>query len=309
VPTAFLDLVRGADPAGFWIALLAAAVIGSLLLHRGVAAFWRLRLIHDTPTARVRSAPQGYVELIGQARPLRSLVAAKLTGIPCCWYRWRIERRRRSGRSQHWETVEHGELERPFLLDDGTGECVVDPGGAALSCRTTERWLSRVRGGGRAVPSALGMLFGLGGHYRMTEERIAEGDLVYVLGYHETPRRGTRERDQLVRQLLSQWKRDPQRREQFDRDGDGDLDRHEWEHARVLAQELAQRAEREVASQPVRARIGATGDSRRPYLLSTAGEAALVGQSRWQALGGTLAGAVLVIGVLAALAARFGAVG
>jgi hypothetical protein len=309
MPEFFTDLARSTDATGFWLAVAIAAGAGALLLHQGLKAFWQLRLIRDTPTASLRSAAQGYVELIGQARPLRALVPARLTGIPCCWYRWRIEQQRRSGRSSKWVVVERGECTSPFMLDDGTGQCVVDPRGATLRCRLIERWQSSVRGGGRAETSSLSELLGLGGRYRMTEERIGEADPVYLLGHLETPRRGVRERDALQRALLKRWKRDPQRRASLDLNGDGEIDLGEWERARTLAAELAERAERRVADAPALARIGATRDARQPFLISTEGEDALVGQSRWQALGGTLAGAMLSAAALAALVARYGAGG
>lgn len=307
MPDFFVDLARGSDSAGFWIGALIGLGIGGLLLHQGLTAFWRLRLIHDTPTARVRSAAQGYVELIGQALPLRALVPAHLTGIPCCWYRWRIEEQRSSGRSREWVTIEQGEAEHPFLLDDGTGRCIVEPKGASIRCRLTERWLSRAKGGGRSTTFSLAEVIGLGGRYRMIEERIAEAEPVFVIGHLETPRRGPREREALIRQLLYRWKRDPQRRAQFDRNGDGELDISEWEQAQAFAAWVADQAERKVARQPVQPRIGATEDARQPFLISTEGEAALVGQSRWQALNGTLLGALVSIGALAAIAIRLGA--
>lgn len=307
MPEFFVDLAQSADSGGFWIAVLFGLGVGGLLLHQGLGAFWRLRLIHDTPTARVRSAAQGYVELRGDARPLRALVPARLTGIPCCWYRWRIEEQRGSGRSRKWVTIEQGEAEHAFLLDDGTGRCVVEPKGASIRCRLTERWHSRVKGGGRSAPFSLAEVVGLGARYRMVEERVAEADPVYVLGYLETPRRGAREREALIRQLLLRWKRDPARRAQLDRNGDGEIDIADWEQAQAFATWLADQAERRVALQPVLPRIGATKDARQPFLISTAGEAALVGHSRWQALGGTLGGALLGIAALAAIAAWLGA--
>ena len=304
MPAFLTDLVRESDPVGFWIGVLICSGIGGVLLFQGLKAFWRLRLIGDTPTARVRSAPQGYVELAGKARPLRGTVSAKLTGISCCWYRWRIEKRSRSGRSDHWVTVNRGELERAFLLDDGTGECVIEPSGAVLRCRATERWYSGVRGGGRGSSSSVGSLFGAQRRYRMTEERISEGETIYVLGQLETPRRDVQTREALTRTLLKRWKRDPERLQELDRDGNGELDRAEWERARALASGLAERAERRVAAQPVRSRIGTTSDSRRPYLISTEGESALLQRLRWQAFSETLLGVVLCIGVAAATLTR-----
>ena len=57
----------GADPDGFWwlCTLLAAATLGSGWL--GFRRLKRARLIEDTPTQRLRSAAQGYVELEGAA--------------------------------------------------------------------------------------------------------------------------------------------------------------------------------------------------------------------------------------------------
>jgi hypothetical protein len=304
VPALLNELVRESDPVGFWIAVLFFAAVGVFLLSQGLNAFWRLRLIRDTPSARVRSAPQGYVELVGTARPLRKPVPAKLTGHPCCWYRWRIEKRGRGGRSEHWVTVDQGELERGFLLDDGTGECIVEPQGAVIRCRATERWFGSVSGAGRQRHSSADLAFGFRRRYRMTEERVQEGDPLYVMGHHETPRRDAETRDTLTRTLLTRWKQDPERLSALDRDDDGKVDLSEWERARELAQAAAWQAERRVAARPARARIVATGDSRRPYLISTEGEAALLGQARWQALGGTLLGVLLCIGALAAAVSR-----
>jgi hypothetical protein len=306
LPEPVAALVRYADPVEFWFAWVLIAVFAAGLLSLGLSAFWRLRLIRDTPTAKVRSAPQGYVELIGEAKPMAAAVPAKLTGIPCCWYRWRIEKRSQSSRSNRWQIIERGTCEQPFVLDDGTGECLIDPHKAKLRCRITDRWYSPYAGGGRSERAWFGDLFGLQERYRMTEERIADGDWVYVLGYHETPRRTPQDREALTRELLRQWKHNPERMQQFDLKGNGELDAFEWEQARTLAASLAQQAERRVAAQPVRSRIHAPVDRRRPYLISTQGEAALVGQSRLQAFGGAMGGALLSVAALVALVERFG---
>jgi hypothetical protein len=82
-------------------------------------------MIEDTPTSRVRSAAQGYVEIAGRCRPLdgaRNL--APLTQRPCVWWHFRIQKRTSSGppgkRRTSWRTVNSGRSEQPFLLDDGT---------------------------------------------------------------------------------------------------------------------------------------------------------------------------------------------
>ena len=68
----------------------------------------RYQAIADTPTSKIRSASQGYVELSGTIEKADSPdiqpLSGPLTGLPCVWYRYSIERYRRSGKSSHWQT-------------------------------------------------------------------------------------------------------------------------------------------------------------------------------------------------------------
>jgi len=293
-----------ADPVAFFVASAVAAIVSGTALYQGLHAFWKLRLIVDTPTARIRSAPQGYVELQGLARPHRDLLRARLTGLPCVWYRYRVQKRRRSGRNESWVTIDSGDAGRPFVLDDGTGRCLVDPDGAAIRCRSTDTWYGP-RGGGRAA-TATGMNALVERHrrYRMTEERIAEQELVYVLGRFETPRRGVRERQQLTRQLLSQWKRDPERMHAFDHDGNGGIDLEEWEQARTKAERLAEQAESRLSAEPPLSRVIRTEDPSQPFVISTEEEQSIASHLRWHAFGGTTVGLLAGIGLAFTLLAR-----
>ena len=80
------------------IGLAAAAVYSLWYTFRSWA---RNRAIEDTATSRVRSAAQGYVEISGLGvLPPKSANKAPLTGIPCTWWRYKIEERRSTGRSR-----------------------------------------------------------------------------------------------------------------------------------------------------------------------------------------------------------------
>ena len=58
------------------------------------------RMIEDTPTSRIRSAAQGYVELGGRCRALDGTQnLAPLTQRPCVWWRCRIQQTVESGPS------------------------------------------------------------------------------------------------------------------------------------------------------------------------------------------------------------------
>jgi hypothetical protein len=105
----------------------------------GIAAFgwgfmvWRrMRLIVDTPTAKVRSMPMGRVELHGCAQEKAEL-AAPITKQPCVYYRYTVEEERRSGKNKTWVTVDRGDSAAwAFYLEDETGAVLLMPEGAKV---------------------------------------------------------------------------------------------------------------------------------------------------------------------------------
>jgi hypothetical protein len=290
-----------ADPIPFWIFEAVVAVLTVVFLHRGLDAFWRLRTIADTPTARIRSAPQGYVELCGRAAAQGGMLTAPLTRLPCVWYRFKVQERRRTSKNDRWVTIDRGKSELPFVLEDTTGRCLVEPAGADLNARTTDTWY----GSGRHTPRPHeSSWLQLSRRYRFTEERILPGDPVYVLGRFETPRRGAAERDGVTRHLLSRWKQDPTHMARFDTNGDGQIDLDEWEVARQAAQRLAAQAEGRLQAEPPLSRLTKTDDSRQPFVISTYGEAALIGRLRLHAAGATIGFVLMGSGLAFAVAAR-----
>ncbi len=302
-PQWFQHLVAGLDPVQFWFLWGFITLGAPYLLYQGTRAFWRLRTITDTPRARIQSAPQGYVELSGLARPHLAQVKGPLTGRPCLWYRYRIEEHTRSGRNNRWHQIEGGDCPHPFLLDDGSGQCIVAPSGAYLRLRRIDRWTGPHRNPRSAGPRRW---FQASDRYRFVEERITDGDPLYCLGRLETPLRGAGERDQLQRALLKVWKRDPERLARFDADGDGTLSLAEWEQVRNQAGALAERAEIERSRRPVLSRLTATGDARQPFLISADTEEDLAAALRWQALGYTGGFVVTGVGAVMSVLARLG---
>jgi len=100
----------------------------------GLTSFWawfanlkRYRTVADTPTSRIASAPQGYIELVGRgSQPPGDNLISPVNGLPCLWYRYRIERKN----GDRWEYVESGISHDTFGVDDGSGSVLVDPDGA-----------------------------------------------------------------------------------------------------------------------------------------------------------------------------------
>ena len=276
-----------ADPSdfGFWLVTLGVAVVGGAWF----AFRWLhiARMLEDTPTSRIRSAAQGYVELVGRAGPLagaRNL--APLTQRPCIWWHYRIQRR--TGSAGHgkqrakWQTVKSGRSEQPFLLDDGTGECIVQPTGAEVLTSENTTWY-----GDTPWPTeAPGRrpFFGEP-EYRYFEERIYEHEQVHVLGQFRTHSDlAHRDRDADVAALLAEWKQDQAALVQrFDADGDGRVSLAEWEQAREAARSAVTSRHLEQPVQPALHTVGPP-DGRQLFLIAAYPEQALARRYRRRAL-------------------------
>lgn len=244
---------------------------------------FRARLIEDMPTSKVRSAAQGYIELAGHAllmegEPIRS----HLTGTDCCWWRFRIERR---GSKNHWHLVESGASSSPFLLEDDTGRCLIDPEGADVTPFEKNVWYGSTR-----VPGSMPLRrgsgfnfsaggFGIGlGSYRYTEEFIFPGNPLYAIGLFRSLGEMDHQegRGEIVRNLLRQWKEDrPTLLARFDKDGNGDIDMGEWETVRKIAAGLADKEYREIQAKQVPNMLARPSNRGQPFILATKEEAEL----------------------------------
>lgn len=195
----------------------------------GLTSFWawyanlkRYRTVADTPTSRIASAPQGYIELVGRGRqPPGADLVSPISGLPCLWYRYRVERKN----GNRWEHVESGISHDTFGISDGSSVVLVDPDGAEI---LTSR---------KQVSSA--------GGYRKTEWTLIEGETLYVIGEHVTlggPNAVLDKKSDLST-LLAEWKRDKSTLlERFDANRDGEIGLDEWERARQAASDEVDRA-------------------------------------------------------------------
>lgn len=245
-------------PAGWAVS---AALIALLSLFAWTSTFRRARAIADTPTSRVASAAQGYAELQGAGKPLGGLpVTAPLSHSVCLWYRYTVERR---DSENHWHHEAGGESDASFLIDDGTGQCLVDPAGAEIMTATRNCWTE--------------------GDRRYTEWLLRESDSLYVLGEFQTRSLtpSAADHNAEMNRLLAEWKQDPARLlERFDLDGDGSLDMREWELARAQAR---REANRNLRREPQDSELHTM---RRPasgqlYLISSLPEEKLARRYRW----------------------------
>ena len=187
------------------------------------------RTITDTPTSRIASAAQGYLELSGLGKPLDDApLHSHLTTLPCLWYRYLIEKKR----GDKWETLSEGESDVSFIIDDGSGRCVVDVDGAEILTRHKETWTKEGQ--------------------RYTEWKLLIDDPVYALGEFRTLGGSSAELDARhdMNNLLAEWKKNKaELHRRFDLNGDGDIDMQEWMLARQAARREVLKMHQEIRNE------------------------------------------------------------
>ncbi len=243
---------------------------GTIILSLGGLLAWlgalkRYRVITDTPTALLRSAPQGYVELVGtcQAVPDAELLYFGKAP-PCVWYRATIIERE----SEFGKTRSHTRYARShdtFSIEDGTGECVIDPEHAEVLSAHSTRWHDGST------------------HYKV--EYLLPRDRLYAIGDLRTLRAadGTLDRKADVGALLREWKQDRATLVQrFDGNQDGEVDLQEWQRVVVAAEDEVDTRLCEMRLDPGIQVMRAPEDGR-PFLLSNRDPVDLIQRYKWWA--------------------------
>ena len=278
-----------------------AALLTLALAVLAVFCFGRLRylrLIEDTPTARVRSAPQGFVELEGAVDfPRRPPLTSPLRGVPCAWWSYRIEELDPLDDQgpAPWDVlrvlwdailrlfgqpagrlVEQGSSHECFLIRDDTGACVIDPARAEIVGAMRRSWVK--------------------GTQRFEEAVIEIGQPLYALGVFRTPQDHAQilERRE-VGALISEWQLDRLKLAgRFDANRDGTLDAAEWDAAwRAATAEVRQRRQ---AGAPVpELHVLCSPADRRPFVLSALSQRTLAGRFWFESITSFIAGAILAV--------------
>jgi hypothetical protein len=270
---------------------LAAATVYSFWY--AFKAWGKNRVIEDTATSRVRSAAQGYVELSGRGiLPPNAVNRGPLTGTPCTWWRYKIEERRSSGRSRSWSTIQSDTSEVPFLLDDGTGQCLVDPRGAEVFPGASDVWYGPSEWPEVRIPNGTGV-FGwlvdtfVKDKYRYTEYRLQPHEHVCALGaFRSLGGVSVEDPDAAVAELLREWKHDQTALlARFDSNHDGTLSSAEWDQARAAARKQVLDG-RATQPQPPRMNVLADPADGRAFLLAASEGEALARRFRRRAVAG-----------------------
>ncbi|MBS0366667.1 MAG: hypothetical protein JSR67_12680 [Proteobacteria bacterium] len=226
-----------------WLPAAIAAAAAALFLTLLLRHLRRGRLVSDTPTARIRSAAQGYVKVSGRALPAGpEAQRAPLSGRACVWWDYRIDCEQRDTRDRHlrWEMSESASSVELFALQDGDARCLVGPVQAEVTPTVSNTWYgSSARPLSPPPPPGGAPVLRLG-DWRYTERLIEVGAHLSVMGELRS-RSETGDVAAAAQALLREWKQDQGALlARFDTNHDGRIDAGEWDAARRAAAAAAQ---------------------------------------------------------------------
>lgn len=181
------QLLKDLPPASFWVIVFSLSTFLILAFYRAYQAYVKARTLEDIPTSKIRSAAQGRVELKGTQHYFNNqVVIAPLSKLPCTWYYYEIAYYQKKGLVKLESNVSHEKL----VINDGTGECIVDPIGAKVKTTTVDMWRGFQRHPNGKPKTWLGKMWGSLGPYRYKEYRMIDGHTLYATGYFQTSLEG-----------------------------------------------------------------------------------------------------------------------
>ncbi|SET19835.1 E3 Ubiquitin ligase [Nitrosomonas marina] len=242
------------------------------------------RLIEDTPTSKIRSAAQGYVEIMGTVSMASNhLLSAPLSGTACVWFTYKIQQYRRTGKSSHWSTIEEKTSTEQFLIKDDTGTCVINPEGAEVQTTYSRTWYGHTKKPVQAKKSINFFNIIIGKRYRYIEKIIQADDILYALGDFKTNGGGRNVPGihQMTGIVIREWRHNYKLiLKHFDRDKNGVIDMTEWEEVRTAARQEAEKRRQKLTQLPTVFSLGNTTKKQQPFILSTLGQQKLVKKYR-----------------------------
>lgn len=182
-----------------FIMILFLSVFGIVAIYGGWKQYRTRQLIQDTPTEKVRSMAAGRTELKGRAWAVEEPFDAPFGDGEAVVGSWKIEEWEKTGEDDYdWVTKDSGDLLAPFVLEDDTGEALVDADDG-IDLRISDANRTRYKVGKTeeeppvvkdflrthsdlGVPDSglSGVVFGEKRRY--TQEIIPPGESVYVFG-------------------------------------------------------------------------------------------------------------------------------
>lgn len=264
--------------------LLALFLLTLALLVTGVYFVRRTYWIINTPTSKIHSAHQGYIEIEGVTKQIDSTpLASPLTGAACVWYWIAVEHKESSygdSGKNTWQRVYQHQSDRLIAVSDGSGTCLVDPDDARIHPGVEHQWY-----GDTEIPrgnASSGITNRLFGDYRYTEKLLLPNHAIYVLGWFKTIAHDPFQAEQeAIKATLRAWKTDPEKMRAFDFDGDGHISENEWARVRQQAAIAAREQQVQSSDQEIHTHLmSKDAQGHRPFIISAINQTALARRFR-----------------------------
>ncbi|GKS68032.1 E3 Ubiquitin ligase [Nitrosomonas sp. PY1] len=257
-------------------AVLSCLLVASISLYLAIRNWKRSRIIEDTPTTKLRSAHQGYVEVSGKGQFIDDqAIYAPLSNHPCLWYHSQIEQEEsvieNNRKQSRWRIVYNRTSDYRFKLMDADSSCYVDPAHAEVNGSEHLAWYGNTEWPTKTLLlESQSLIHGFSNHYRYSESLILPGQSLYILGQFTTVSASTQHKERAIMiDLLNEWKKDQadlQRR--FDSNRDGVINQPEWEVARQQARLEAQQIHAQLVLEPDVNIIAKPEKSGYPFIIS-----------------------------------------
>ena len=252
----------------FWVLATVASCIGLYAFYQMMRKHHIARVIENTPTSKIRSAAQGYVELNGKAKLMNgSILVSPLSTRTCVWYRYKIEEEyeyqdSKGNTIRSWRTIKSATSDDVFVIEDETGKCIIDPDDANVVVADKRVWYDRSLLKSR----------------RYTEELITQNESLYAIGLFKTIDRTERHQfKRHVSELLRQWKTSPNLLLlKYDKDNNGELNQQEWQQVRLAAEQQIRREYGQQYQQQALNLLAMAENNDQAFILSTLSEEKLI---------------------------------
>jgi hypothetical protein len=191
-------------------------------------------------------------------------------------------------------TIDQGESNVPFQVEDPTGRILVNPAGAELLLKRDYQKIERGEGW-------------FGKRKRYSEWRIDPAEFVYVIGSVSKLRDMVADRRAVLQERLRQVKKDPKAVKRFDLDDNGTLDEREWAGAvAVVKDDLFREEVGRGAGDPRENLVIGAAELESTFVISDRDERNVTASLGWKAFGSVAAGGTGTLVMVVSILGRFG---
>lgn len=266
--------------------------VAMICLLCGLAPLRRARRIIETPTSKIMSATQGFVELEGIQKNIENHpIYSPLSKTLCTWYSYSIENIVRRGKSTYRNTIESGTSQSLFRMTDFTGDCVIDPAQATVLGGYTRSWYGSERKGCAYTPFKSWFF---PSPYRYTESLFKPEDPLYAMGMlHSINPLMTGDPNIDIEDLVNTWKKNYQAQLK-------NLDNNNTQQSNPTKQEATVKMPKAGALRL----LSSEGCSTRPYILSKIPQTQLIKKYRYEAAAFYITALLLTVIVIDLLSVR-----